>query len=161
MLPIFRTAAVLIFMGSTVFAQESYDDGFQAIVDGDYESAFQVFQPLADQGDAGGQLGLDVMYSKGYGVLKDSVEAVRWFRLAAKQGQAYAQLILGLMYDDGRGVLKDSVTAHMWCNISSANGNKGAGKARDNLEKQMTQDQIAEATQRAKVCMASNYADCD
>ena len=65
------------------------------------------------------------------------------------------------MYYFGDGVLKDLTIAHMWWNIASAIGNE---KSRTNLniiETQMSREQIAEATERAKVCMASNYKDCD
>jgi hypothetical protein len=32
---------------------------------------------------------------------------------------------------------------------------------RDKLEKEMTPEQIADATKRAKVCMSSDYQDCE
>ena len=68
---------------------------------------------------------------------------------------------LGVMYEHGTGVLKDLVAAHMWFNIGSANGNELGGKNRDALEQRMTREQIAEATQRAKVCIQSGYKTCD
>ena len=40
----------------------------------------------AEQGNAGAQNNLGVMYALGQGVLKDEAEAVRWFRLSADQG---------------------------------------------------------------------------
>ena len=49
----------------------------------------------------------------------------------------------------------------MWFNIGSANGNKDGRDYRDSIEQSMTRDQIAEATQRAKVCMQSGYKTCD
>lgn len=101
------------------------------------------------------------MYANGKGVPKDDAEAARWYRLAAEQGYSAAQTNVGVMYDSGKGVLKDKVAAHMWFNIGSANGNALGAKNRDLLEGTMTAEQISEATQRAKVCMASNYQDCD
>ena len=61
----------------------------------------------AEQGDAGAQIELGVMYSSGQDVPEDAAEAVRWFRLAAEQGNAIAQANLGLMYASGRGVPED------------------------------------------------------
>ena len=87
--------------------------------------------------------------------------AVRWYRLAAEQGDADAQFNLGLMYDNGRGVLKDSVLAHMWSNIAGANGNASAGKLRDSLERDMTRAEVTRATELARVCMSSDYQDCE
>jgi hypothetical protein len=45
--------------------------------------------------------------------------------------------------------------------VASANGYDDARANRDELETQMTSEQIAEATKRTKVCMSSDYQDCD
>ena len=91
----------------------------------------------------------------------DDAEAVRWYRLAAEQGDATAQFNLGLMYDKGQGVLKDSVLAHMWYNIAGANGNARARKLRDSLERDMTRAEVSRASELARVCMTSDYQDCE
>ena len=101
------------------------------------------------------------MYERGHGVLKDDAEAVRWYCLAAKQGNARAQSNLGVMYNNGTGVPKHAIFAHMWYTISSANGYERAASKRDSITIEMTQDDITEATRRARVCMASNYQDCN
>ncbi|WP_457646507.1 tetratricopeptide repeat protein [Profundibacter sp.] len=127
----------------------------------DAVEAVRWFRLAAEQGVASAQFNLGVMYNTGDRVSKDAVEAVRWFRLAAAQGHTRAQFNLGVVYANGEGVLKDAVTAHMWYNISSASGHESAGKLRDELETNMTPEQIADAVQRAKTCMSSNYAQCD
>ena len=116
---------------------------------------------LAEKGDARAQLQLGLKYDTGRGVLKDDTEAVRWYRLAAEQGHARAQLGLGFMYANGRGVLKDSVLAHMWSNIAGANGNEAARELRDSLERDMTRAEVSRATELARVCMTSDYQDCE
>ena len=65
------------------------------------------------------------------------------------------------MYANGRGVLKDSVLAHMWYNIAGANGNEAARELRDSLERDMTRAEVSRATELARVCMASDYQDCE
>ena len=115
----------------------------------------------ADQGNASAQNNLGLRYANGEGVLKDEAEAVRWYRLSADQGNATAQNNLGVRYSNGEGVLKDSVLAHMWFNIAGANGNEAARKRRDNLERDMTRDEITRATELARACMASDYQDCE
>ena len=77
----------------------------------------------AEQGDAGAQNNLGVMYANGEGVLKDEAEAVRWYRLAAEQGNAIAQFNLGVMYSNGRGVLKDDAEAVRWYRLAAEQGN--------------------------------------
>ena len=101
------------------------------------------------------------MYAIGLGVPQDEAEAVRWYRLSADQGNATAQNNLGVSYSNGEGVLKDSVLAHMWFNIAGANGNEAAREGRDNLERDMTRDEITRATELARACMASDYQDCE
>ena len=119
------------------------------------------YRLAADQGVAAAQFNLGVSYADGEGVLKDDAEAARWYRLAADQGHAAAQFNLGIRYGKGEGVLKDSVLAHMWFNIAGANGYARARKLRDNLERDMTRAEVSRATELARVCMTSDYQDCE
>jgi hypothetical protein len=80
----------------------------------------------AEQGDAKAQFSLGGMYAKGEGVVKDSVEAVKWFRKAADQGSANAQLNLGNMYANGEGVAKDGAEAVRWYRKAADQGNANA-----------------------------------
>ena len=136
-----------------------YDYGWG--VPEDDAEAVKWYRKAAEQGHALAQSSLGLMYNKGEGVLKDEAEAVRWFRLAAEQGDAYAQFNLGVMYDNGEGVLKDFVLAHMWSNIAGANGYARARKLRDSLERDMTRAEVSRATELARVCMTSDYQDCE
>src|ERR1035438_9886500 len=62
----------------------------------------------AERGDAQSQNELGATFSVGkLGVMKDEVEAVKWWRKAAEQNNAMAQYNLGLCYCDGEGVAKD------------------------------------------------------
>ena len=92
---------------------------------------------------------------------KDWATAVENFRPLAEQGDAQAQFSLGSMYSAGEGVPQDNQTAHMWFNIAAANGTEVGGTNRDRIAKEMTSASIEEAQRRARVCMASNYKDCD
>ncbi len=80
----------------------------------------------AEQGDAGAQNILSLMYSNGRGVTQDTSEAVRWYRKAAEQGVASAQYNLGGMYWNGEGVIEDDSEAFIWFSIAKANGDKDA-----------------------------------
>ena len=59
---------------------------------------FDTLTKLAEQGNAGAQNDLGVMYAEGRGVPQDDAKAIKWFRKAAEQGHADAQLNLGEMY---------------------------------------------------------------
>ena len=147
--------------GAPVAAGQTFDEAVAAYGRGDYATAVRGFLVHAEQGDASAQFNLGVMYGKGEGVLKDEAEAVRWYQLAAEQGHASAQYNLGLMHAKGEGVLKDSVLAHMWSNIAGANGNEAARELRDSLERDMTRAEVSRATELARVCMTSDYQDCE
>jgi uncharacterized protein len=154
--------AMLTFVFSCATATAgSFSEGLNAYETGDYSAALTIFTSLAEKGDALAQYTIGLMHHNGVGVLKDVHEAARWWRLSAEQGYSFAQSNLGHLHYHGDGVLKDLVAAHMWANIASANGAEKGGENRDLYEKSMTQEQIAEATRRARACMASNYADCE
>jgi TPR repeat protein len=58
------------------------------------------------------------------------------------------------MYAEGEGVLKNLVQAHVWFNIAGANGKEDAKKNLAIIEKEMTQDQKAEAMKLARELFA-------
>ncbi len=68
----------------------------------------------AEKGDAKAQNVLGIFYEYGRGVVKDEVEAVKWYRKAADQGDSDVQVRLGYMYSYGQGVVKDEVEAVRW-----------------------------------------------
>ena len=82
---------------------------------------FKTFQPgdivpgaYVDNGthnNQSAQNNLGICYMKGEGVVKNPVEAVKWFRKAAEQGNSDAQNNLGVCYANGEGVAKDTVEA--------------------------------------------------
>ena len=112
---------------------------------GDYDTALRLNRPLAEQGNALGQLKLGIMYATGRGVPKDDVQAVKWYRLAAEQGNAVAQFNLGDRYANGRGVPKDYVLAYLWANLAAAGGSEIGLMNREEYAAQMTPAQIAAA----------------
>ena len=81
---------------------------------GDYQKAYRLFKPLAEQGFAPAQHNLGVMYDEGNGVPEDDARAVHWYRKAAEQGDAEALYNLGWMYDNGEGVPEDNAKAVHW-----------------------------------------------
>ena len=99
------------------------EDGFAAAERKDYATAFKLWRPLAEQGDAVTQSNLGVMYRTGQGVTQDYKEALKWSRLAAEQGNAIAQTSLGWMYDQGQGVTQDYKEAVKWLRLAAEQGN--------------------------------------
>ncbi len=59
------------------------EDGVAAYVRGDYETAYRLWRPLADQGNATARHNLGILYEDGEGVPQDYVQAHMWSDLAA------------------------------------------------------------------------------
>jgi len=102
--------------------EQQFQQGFEATERGDYQTAFKLWLPLAEQGNVNAQFNLGLMYQKGEGVKQDYFEAVKWYRQAEKQGDAKAQLNLGVMYINGDGVRQDDEQAKEWFGKACDNG---------------------------------------
>ncbi len=99
---------LFLFGGSSVVFADDFQDGVDAFKRKDYKTAYKLFLPLAEQGDADAQYMLGFMYLRGDGVPQDYQEAVKWYRLSAEQGVrgARAQFHLGTFYEQGQRVPK-------------------------------------------------------
>jgi TPR repeat protein len=142
-------ALLLLLSGSSIAFGDAFQDGVDAVEKGDYNTAYIIFLPLAERGDARAQCNLGVMYDNGLGVPKDYKEASKWFRLAAEQGDPYAQHNLGGMYDQGQGVVQDHVLAYMWFTLSGSQGIQSAIFNRRKCAEKMSPAQIDEAREMA------------
>ena len=127
MIKLLRTAAFLLCtaVSAPVMAQD-FDKGLAAYNVGDFDTALEELRPLGEQGHAGAQFNLGLMYSYGVGVPQDYAEAVTWYRLAAEQGDAGAQHALGSMYANGDGVIQDDAEAVNWSRLAADQGHAGA-----------------------------------
>ena len=76
----------------------------------------------ADNGDAGAQLQLGMLYASGMGVTRDPVKAAKWHRKAAEQGLPQAQYQLGLDYANGEGVKVSQTEASKWFRKAAEQG---------------------------------------
>lgn len=56
---------------------------FEAAKSGQYEQAYSIWLPLAEQGNAYAQVNIGYLYHKGLFVEPNQVEAERWFSRAA------------------------------------------------------------------------------
>lgn len=116
---------LITFAQTEVFA-DGLADGSTAAQKGDFQTAFKLWKPLADQGNAEAQFNLGVMYENGKGVTKDDMKAVKWYRMAAEQGDASAQINLGFMYEKGKGVAEDDIEAVKWYRMAAEQGDADA-----------------------------------
>lgn len=89
---------------------------------GDHGKAFELLLPLAKKGHSRAKLLVGNCYSRGSGVMKDSVAAVEWYRAAADQGEAEAMHQMFLCCRDGIGIDRDPANAAKWCRKAAEAG---------------------------------------
>ena len=90
--------AVLVFAAAPPARGAPLVEGNAAFERGDFQTAYRVWQPLAEAGDARAQFNLGLLYDTGRGVRRDIDQAVFWLERAAQQGLSEARHNLGLIY---------------------------------------------------------------
>ena len=111
-------AALLLACAAPAWAEDieaQFRQANAAYQAGNYQQAFHLMQPLAQQGIiVSAQHNLGLLYFHGRGVAQNYQQAAAWFQKAANQGFADAQNNLGVMYANGKGVAKDYQQAKAW-----------------------------------------------
>ena len=123
-------AALLFVLPATAAAAESFNDALEAYSKKDYQTAFQIYKSLAEQGNPRAQNNLGNMYDTGQGVDQDLNLAAAWYKKAAEQDHVIAQYNLGNMYDIGQGLPQNFEEAKKWYTKAAENG---YAKAQHNL----------------------------
>jgi TPR repeat protein len=113
-------ALCALFIAMNLSKASTLKEAKAALDAGEYQSAIQLFELLAERGDVSAQYSLGSIYSRGFGTSKNFTVAARWFRKAAVQGHTEAQFDLGALYHRGEGVRKNSQLAIEWW-LKSAN----------------------------------------
>jgi len=90
----------------------------------------------AEQGDAGAQTMLGLIYEKGGYLARDYKGAIWWYRLAAEQGNARACYLIGVMYRYGHGVKRDYKEAERWYRLAAEHGYQRAKEELEPLRKE-------------------------
>ena len=122
--------------------------GLEAYDAGDFETAFNVWRPLAEAGHLDAQVSLAEFYLNGLGVAADVAAGVAWYRRAAEAGDPVAQLNLGDLYARGFLVRRDLVEAFAWLELAARQGKTWAAARRDEIAPRLTLAERAEAQAR-------------
>lgn len=148
--------ALPICFGLVVPATADYEAGHRAFMAGDFATAYAELLPVAEAGDANAQEMIGVLYALGLaGLPQDRRAAFDWYMLASEQGHAGAQSGVGWYYEVGLGgVPVDLVTAHAWYTLSTIGGDPDAAISLEEIEKEMTGEQIAAAQAVAAALLA-------
>lgn len=97
-------------------------EGYDAFNRGDYRTAQRIWRRLAEQGDAGAQYNLGLLYRHGLGVERHRVTAAKWYVRAAEGGNADAQKAVGDLYAEGFWGKSDHAKAALWYEFAAQQG---------------------------------------
>jgi hypothetical protein len=82
-------ASVIIAISAVAVSRQAFavpqPDAEQAYANGDYKTAFAIWEPLAEQGSARAAMNIARMYERGEYVAQDSAVAAEWYHKAAEQ----------------------------------------------------------------------------
>src|SRR3990172_11306985 len=78
--------------------EEEFQAGMEAYSKGDYKTALEKWQPIAEDGHTSAQVNIGVLYYEGRGVRRGYEEAVKWYKMAAMRGHPEAEYNLGVAY---------------------------------------------------------------
>ncbi len=96
-------AALLLLAAATVPANATtFEEAVALYDDRNYNAAFSVVRPLAEQGNVDAQAMLASLYETGRGTERNMSQAVNWYGAAASQKHLGSMFALGMIYLDGR-----------------------------------------------------------
>ena len=105
---------IIFFLISSASISADFKKGYDALLKGDYKSAFVEFQKLAKDGDIISMYNLGRMYQNGLGVDRDFEKAMKLYLTSAKEGYSLSYNNIGQMYSLGQGVEKDHKVSMNW-----------------------------------------------
>ncbi len=98
------------------------DAGEAAYARGNYATALKEFRHAAEQGYAGAQYNLGVMYYFGEGVSVNSIKAYMWWSLAMEQGNESATKNLNIIKEEMNSAeisIAQELASEMWEQINN------------------------------------------
>ncbi|PPI82522.1 sel1 repeat family protein [Marinobacter maroccanus] len=93
---------------------------------GQYESAFDQYLALAEEGSRQGMLNVANMYAQGQGVEKSQEKAFQWYLRAAESGDSISMVEVAEAYDQGVGTGVNKDEAMGWYRKAAKAGNNDA-----------------------------------
>ncbi|WP_052741672.1 tetratricopeptide repeat protein [Kiloniella litopenaei] len=139
---------------------DDLEDAKTAVKQRDYNTAFNLYLPLAEEGNQEAQYALGQMYSKGLGTKQNVTTAASWYEKAADQGHLLSQVQVGRIYFL---ITNELVKAHKWLNVITLRKIEGAKKLqlfakqmRNDIAKEMTPEEIEQAEKEAKDWIAKH-----
>mgnify|MGYP000530346215 CR=1 FL=1 len=106
--------------------EDLYAQGLLALNSHDYELAFDILLPLAEQGHSDAQSKIAHMYYWGEGREPDYVQHFEWSLRSAQAGNPIGQFDVASDYFVGRGVARNAKAGVKWITLSADGGDEYA-----------------------------------
>ena len=90
---------------------------FKSALNEDYQTAFDLWLPLAEEDNASAQFNVGLLYRLGLHVESDIKEAMRWYKLAGNQGNHFAIYAIRALHQDGLFIEPDKSVKDKWVAI--------------------------------------------
>jgi TPR repeat protein len=101
---------------------ERFNEGVAAYDAGDYEKAFDIWLPLAQQDDLAAMRNVALLLRQGKGTEQYPERALYFYERAARGGLVAAQVNVAFMYLDGDGIPQDHKQASFWFHTAAMAG---------------------------------------
>lgn len=120
---------------------------FNRVDDESLALALENCEEMAEAEDMQAQYEMGELYYQGERIDQDLPAALRWYESASIQGHPGAQYRLGQMHVTGEGVERNPPQAYIMLKMAAVNGHDAAMDASDRLAEEMSDEEIAAATQ--------------
>jgi len=143
-------AAALAVNAARGESPAAFEQGMNALLQGNFAEAYCQWKPLAERGHAESQYNLGWLHANGNGVTVDMHQAFHWWNAAAVQGHADAEFALGLSYLAGEGVKRDLEAAANWFFQAAQRGHVDARESLHRLAGDLNFDVLGTLPQLAE-----------
>ena len=116
----------------------------------DLAAAQKLYVAAAAKGHAKAMHNLAVLYAEGVDGRPDYANAVLWFRKAADYGVADSQFNLAVLVARGLGTEKNIAESYKWFALAAAQGDRDAGRKRDDAAAVLDATALAAAQEAVK-----------
>jgi len=120
----------------------------------DLAAARRLYLAAAAKGNAKAMHNLAVLYAEGADGKPDYATAAQWFEKAAKHGVADSQYNLGVLAARGLGLERNLIESYKWFALAAAQGDKEAGRKRDEVAASLDAKSLAIAQHAVKTFVA-------
>ena len=158
--PYFKPFFVILICLFSKISFADFDKGLKEYNNGNYESALNIWEPLAKEGVSNAQYNVGLMYHNGLGTKQDFEQAFKWLLKSSEQGNLNSIRLISTMYALGNGIKKDFIKSYMWAKIGADNDDQNSKILLGGLLKEMSNSEINKANALVQECNYKEFKRC-